>query len=244
MIDMYFVFMEDYRFSLLKEYEKYLSVEEIDRMGKFVLQIDRDQYLLTRVMARRILSQKLGEHFSTLVFENNLYGKPYLKNDSKRFSFNISHAAGLIVLAIDDNAATIGVDVENLSSEVDLNVRENVFSNEELLLFEQVPWGDQKKYFFDLWTLKESYMKAIGKGFSVAPKSCSFLLEHGKYQFYENVMESAPNEFSFQLFDLDPCYKVALCHKNENNEINSFRILPYWEVIDYKMSSGSYILNI
>ena len=112
----------------------------------------------------------------------------------------------------------------------------------ELEEFDQLPENEQKSRLLNLWTLKESYMKAIGKGFSLSPKSFSFLFNKGeKIQFQENPIESAVNEFSFKLFECSSLYKVALCHTKEISEIGVYRVTPYWEIKNLNISLELFI---
>ena len=243
MIDVFLLFIEDYNLNVLQEYRKYLSADEIVTMGKFAFQKDRDQYLLTRAMVRKVVSQRTGRHFSSLQFENNLYGKPKLKDTSAAISFNVSHTSGLIALAFSECTAGIGVDIENTSRDIDLEIRDSFFTAQELLIYEEVPEADKKNYFFELWTLKESYMKAIGKGFSISPRSFGFKrISNSQYNFRENQLESVPGEFRFHLTDIVPFYKLAICYSNGSLILAIHRVLPGWEIADLEVSRSVNIL--
>ncbi len=235
MMDIYFLFTEDFKTCNLKDYEKYLSGEEMESRAKFVFQKDRDQYLLTRALARKILSQELGVQFSSLEFKKNQYGKPYLSEFHKEVVFNISHSSGLIVLAVLKNGETIGIDVEKIDRKINIDIRSTVFSPQEIQDQSMLPEALQQQRFFELWTLKESYMKAIGKGFSLSPKSFSFIFGSEGCKFLENPFESAPEQFAFHLYEINPFYNLAICHQREMKKINSFRILPYWEITNFNM---------
>lgn len=230
MVDVYFLFTEDFTSKPLDIYEKYLSAEEKDCMSKFLFQKDKDQYLLTRTLVRKVLSQRLGKRDNEIEFEINSYGKPNLTNNFKDIVFNVSHTNDLIVMAVAENAKTIGIDVENCSKKIDLSIRKTFLTQQELIEFDKLSRPDQKNRLLILWTLKESYMKAIGKGFSLSPKSFSFLFRNGKeIQFHENPTESALNEFSFQLFEYKNLFKIALCHTKEFTKVNTVKVMPYWE---------------
>ena len=230
---MYFLFLEDYKACNLQDYEKYLSQEEKENRTKFLFQKDRDQYLLTRTMARKILAQRLGVHFSGLSFGKNQYGKPYLLDFQDKISFNISHSSGLIVLALSEDIDTIGIDVEKKDRVMDLDISTTVFTEHELLEHSTLAKQIRQERFFDRWTLKESYMKAVGKGFSLSPKSFGFVLEGKDRKFLENRLASEPEYFNFQLFSVDAIYTMAICYPQKNSQLNSFKILPYWEIANF-----------
>jgi 4'-phosphopantetheinyl transferase len=236
MIEIYFLFTENFKTSNLEAYESYLSCEERERMSKFIFQKDKDQFILTRTLVRTILSKKLGVHFSDLKFGKNDYGKPYLSDFSSEITFNISHAPGLIVLAIIKNSETIGIDVENRDREINLDMGSFVFTDQEIQDYANLPANMQRKRFFELWTLKESYMKALGKGFSLSPKSFSFIFENDQCHFFENPVGSLPEKVGFQLFEVTSLYSMAVCYQGEIKGINSFCILSNWEIGNFEIN--------
>jgi 4'-phosphopantetheinyl transferase len=96
------------------------------------------------------------------IFDTDKYGKPYLKNYSDVY-FNLSHSEKYVACAVSDSP--IGVDIEYIN-DIDLNVAKHYFygSEYEYILNN----NNQKKAFFELWVLKESYMKMTGLGFRLA----------------------------------------------------------------------------
>ena len=107
-------------------------------------------------------------------FDNNIsyneYGKPYLKNSG--VFFNISHCIGLAVCGIDN--CEIGVDVENIR-EFPERVLKRSFSQREAEAVISSESPDET--FFRVWTLKESFVKAIGIGISYPLNTAEFLFE-------------------------------------------------------------------
>lgn len=86
-------------------------------------------------------------------------GKPYLK-DWPRIQFNLSHSGAYGVCAVSD--APVGVDVEMIRP-LRQDVAKRFFTKvEQGYLSAQPP-----KEFFRLWTRKESFTKAIGKGLTL-----------------------------------------------------------------------------
>jgi len=238
MIDIYCLFTRDFADSNLLEYEVYLNKEEQVARNRFVFQKDRDQYLLTRTFTRKVLAKKLGCLPSELEFIKNEYGKPFLKNAPSNLTFNISHTTGLIILGICENGERLGVDIENISRTMDMDViMPTVFIEEEIKELQELSEKEQRSRFFDLWTLKESYMKAIGKGFHLPPKTFSVSFQGDKYQFNENPQELSSGKFYFQLSDIDKTYRMAICHSSEITSIRSFRVLPPWNTEEYDLLS-------
>lgn len=103
-------------------------------------------------------------------------GKPWLKN-YPQIHFNISHGKDMVVCGVDRNP--LGVDVEAVRP-VKPNIFRRVLTKKEqewLKKCEEI-YGENGWYrdFFRLWTLKESYAKAVGKGLAVDFTRLEFML--------------------------------------------------------------------
>lgn len=109
-------------------------------------------------------------------FALNEYGKPHIANPSPNtdLRFNLSHTNGLAVLALANNRE-LGVDVEYLGrQETNADIAERFFAPEEVLDFIAQPEQQKSMRFLEYWTLKESYIKAIGMGLSCPLESFAF----------------------------------------------------------------------
>ena len=143
--------------------ERLLSAEERQRAARYRSQRDRRRFTVGRATVRRILAGYSGLPPSELVFEERAHGKPRLTIPRPRF--NISHADEMLILAVCE-AREVGADVERA---VPVAVEELVtrfFSLRERAEFAAVPPSERLGWFFDVWTLKEAYLKALGTGLS------------------------------------------------------------------------------
>ena len=84
-------------------------------------------------------------------------GKPYFENSHTHF--NISHTDGWIACAIAD--FEIGLDIQK-QDVFDKRVAERYFCPDELEYLNSS--ADPESAFYELWTKKESYVKALGTG--------------------------------------------------------------------------------
>lgn len=154
----------------------YLGIKEtlpnnlIEKTEKFKFWEDRQRSLIGELMVRKFYEEKLGlAHFE---FELNEQDKPFLK-DHKEEHFNISHSGAFVVVAFSDQ--NVGVDVEIIGKDR-RKVAERFFTVREIEQMHARPTEkDRIHFFYQLWTLKESYMKAIGKGMTMSLSSFSFL---------------------------------------------------------------------
>ncbi|WP_097006207.1 4'-phosphopantetheinyl transferase family protein [Lacrimispora amygdalina] len=102
-------------------------------------------------------------------------GKPQLK-EYPHIYHNISHTDGLAVCALGDEP--VGIDTELIRPFSEKIIRK-VMSAKEQELFEKLKGKERTAYFFKIWTLKESYVKAKGWGITIPLTDFSFYLEDG-----------------------------------------------------------------
>ncbi|NFF81616.1 4'-phosphopantetheinyl transferase superfamily protein [Clostridium botulinum] len=142
-----------------------VSINRQNKIKKYKFLKDSYRSLAAALIVRYALCNKLGCKNEDLIFETTSYGKPFLKvHDNKEVYFNISHSGDYVVCAIDDNEC--GIDVESLIN-YDVGIAENTFHPKEIILLRKFTNIKEKvQYFNFLWTMKESYVKALGIGLS------------------------------------------------------------------------------
>lgn len=105
--------------------------------------------------------------------EKEKRGKPYFP-DHGRIYFNISHSAGMVVCAL--TGVELGVDIDHVRR-VGEGLYDKVLSAKEREWVARQP--EREEAFIRLWTLKESYVKAIGEGIAAELSSIEFILPDG-----------------------------------------------------------------
>lgn len=130
---------------------------------------------VARAGLRRILSRYLGKAPSSLNFEAGDHGKPRL--DSGQLSFNLAHSASLAIVVVTlENR--IGVDLELIRDSIDVDrLAVRCFSAVELERWKTLQDSEKLQVFFDAWTRKEAFLKALGDGMSKAMNSIECDLE-------------------------------------------------------------------
>jgi 4'-phosphopantetheinyl transferase len=154
----------------------WLGREERERHARFRFERDRDIYLVAHALLRRMLGRVTGILAESLEFAAGEHGRPEISGpDSARgYRFNLSHTHGLVACGV-SRGTDIGVDVEHCERRVELmGVAKHVFSETEVAGLAALSGGAQRARFFDLWTLKEAYIKAIGKGLSAPLRAITF----------------------------------------------------------------------
>ncbi len=162
---------------LLSRYRSWLTPEEDQKRLRYRFEKHQHQYLITRALIRSVLS-----HYHNAIqpqewrFELNQWGKPSIieKQNPDACVFNLSHTDGLITCAL-TKTHQLGVDVENITREGEtIKIADRYFSPSEYQKLISLPEEKQNDRFFDLWTLKESYIKACGKGLAIPLDEFSF----------------------------------------------------------------------
>lgn len=205
MIETYTVFID--RNLHKEEFEQlssYVSCEKRERIRRFRRFEDTQRSLLGEVLARYAICKRLGIKNNEITFGQNEYGKPVL-TDLSSIHFNISHSGDWVVCAIDNNP--IGIDVESIKP-IEFSIAESFFSKEEYTALSNQDKGAWLIYFYRLWTLKESYIKAEGKGLSIPLKSFTINIERNKISISSS---QGSNNYHFKQLELDKEHMLAIC---------------------------------
>lgn len=119
-----------------------------------------------RALCRVVLSQYAGINPADWKFAAGAAGKPRIAAPKKFASlkFNLTHTAGLAICIV-TRAGEVGVDAENISREIDFaSVARHFFSTAEQAQLAKLPASRRQFRFFQLWVMKEAYLKARGIG--------------------------------------------------------------------------------
>lgn len=162
-------------------YFRLLSPAERARQARFHFDRDRHRFLVTRALVRTVLSRYASVTPCHWLFATNAHGRPRIANPeagpgSSGLTFNVSHTEDLIVLGI-ARGTRLGVDAELVNGgNADLDIAANFFSPMEVSELQALPASLQPQHFLELWTLKESYIKARGEGMSIPLDQFGFTL--------------------------------------------------------------------
>ena len=159
---------------LLRHYEALLDDSEFVRVRRLVFERHRQRFLITRALVRTTLAAQLGCSADELAFAVGPQGKPTLVGGGPQF--NIAHTDDCVVLAL-GGAHAVGVDVESPGTVAPLDVADHLFAPGERMALNRLPVAARHRRFYELWTLKESLLKARGDGFAGGLDGCEFDLD-------------------------------------------------------------------
>jgi 4'-phosphopantetheinyl transferase len=152
-----------------------LDTDEKNKADRFKFAKHRNNFISFRAYLRIILSEYLNTHPAKITFSYADKGKPFI-SDSE-IKFNISHSDNFAVYAV-TSQIEIGIDTEKIKELPDaLSIAKNYFSEMEVKQFSEVNENNYKQAFYNCWTRKEAFIKAIGEGlsFPLADFSVSFM---------------------------------------------------------------------
>ena len=143
-----------------------------------------DKVRLTRLLGEAMvwsgLRKLFGMEKEDCQIQRSEHGKPYLEGERLVY-FNISHSGTYIVCAFSD--AEVGIDIEKIASPR-YEVARRFFHPEEFRLLENGKFKNES-LFYDIWVVKESFLKYKGTGLTCPLSSFQVNIFPGKALIYE-----------------------------------------------------------
>lgn len=223
-IDLWLTPLDDPRLTeSIAEYWALLAPTEQLQHDRFRFAKDKHRYLVTRALIREVLSKYAPADSRDWVFSSDRYGKPFISHPRgfvEHISFNISHSDALVVVAIARDRA-VGVDTERPRSLVFLEEANHFLTSKENASIRALPLAIQRWRFLELWTLKESYVKARGVGLSLSLESFGFEFgpEPGLIIEFGDTSDDSPSRWHFSQFRYGPDNLLALCVERLGNSV-------------------------
>lgn len=160
----------------------------------------REQSEAAHSLLKKELAPFLGCNASKIIIAKDDNGRPFVLGRADVF-ISISHTKGAVMVGFSDRP--LGVDIEQVKIRRK-SVENRIFTKSESTLVDLS--DNENKAFFTLWTLKESYLKAIGTGFADNAKSIEFLN-------VANPVKSNCEAFAFETGEYNGCV-FSVCEKN------------------------------
>jgi 4'-phosphopantetheinyl transferase len=144
----------------------WLSLDETARAERFHFEKHRRAFVLGRAALRGLLGRYLGLPAAQISFAYGPKGKPALADATTPLRFNASNSGDLAVVAVAEGCE-LGVDVEQLRPVPEIeSIAARFFAPEESAELLELPEASRSQGFFNCWTRKEAYIKAVGDGLS------------------------------------------------------------------------------
>lgn len=167
----------------------------------------KEQSKWARILLRQALEEEGLRLEDPVPLQRDVYGKPFLLEHSD-IQINLSHSKGYVACAIGEKP--VGIDVECWRGR---RGRERVvkkFHPLEQEAYWAAEEGERERLFYELWVLKESFLKADGRGLLIP--LASFYME-GICREQGRVMqqERAENYYYKQYRMEGRSFSLAVC---------------------------------
>lgn len=223
-MDLYVVNIQKINGDLLQTYpflQRYLASEEVKSIKKFLGMKDRNIRMVSRITLKYLLSMKIGRPLEEVKIEYNPFGKPHVKNS--RIEFNLSHTGNIILFGFSDY--NVGVDVEEMrlidTESAKIFMKEKEYKYFETLLDEKC----RMKFFYQIWTAKESLFKATGTGITDQIRQVEIpIVRMYEGIFYENHL------YLLIQVEIGTNYMYSLCTRKQDTKAPILKEI-FWEEI-------------
>jgi 4'-phosphopantetheinyl transferase len=197
-----------------------LSPDEAARAQRFVFDRDRDHFIAARGLLRIILGHYLNLKPQQIKFCYGPQNKPGLEIPQSQLRFNLSHSGNAVLYAITHHQE-IGVDIELLRPLDDMmQIAKRFFSPAEYAALRALPIEKQEIGFFNCWTRKEAYIKALGSGLTQPLDQFDVSLIPGQPAKLLQVQNDPQALERWSLTELNPAsnYAAALVVEGQNQQ--------------------------
>jgi len=238
-INLWVVDIEDFSYEeLLSLTSGWLSKQDLQRVERYQFLEHKKQLLMGRYLTRTVLSRYGQFSAGDWRFENNEYGKPsiasaLLEEMVEPLFFNLSHSQNKLVLAVARHEF-LGVDIEyGLKPRRVEEIANRYFSNSEIEGFSGLEKSQMQKRFYDLWSLKEAYIKACGMGLAIPLNHFSFSFQSERkveIKFHKQRPDDSAL-WQFWKIESEPGYHLSLAVKSlKLNEFAVIKISKFYQV--------------
>jgi 4'-phosphopantetheinyl transferase len=165
---------------------------------------------------RALIASYLHVAPETVSFSYGPKGKPALIGAACSLSFNVSNS-GEIAVYVFTRGCEIGVDVEHRRRAVEIeHIAQRFFAPREVNTLLALPEDSRHDAFFNCWTRKEAYIKAVGDGLSVPLDSFEVTLRPGDpaRMIALNRSEAEAARWTMHAFTPDPEYTGAIAYRD------------------------------
>ncbi|MBD0370016.1 MAG: 4'-phosphopantetheinyl transferase superfamily protein [Pyrinomonadaceae bacterium] len=213
--------------SIVESLLEILDSDERRQAERFHFEKDRTHFVVAHAVLRKIISRYVGVPPEALSFRSGPQGKPALTEDwnGNGLRFNMSHSHGLALYGV-TRGREVGIDLEYIRRDfASLEIARSFFSQREIAMLSALPWNELAEGFFNCWTRKEAYIKAIGEGLSHPLNQFDVSLAPGEPAALLSTVENPPAASRWTLKDVAPCegYAAAVAVEGHGWSLNCWQ---------------------
>jgi 4'-phosphopantetheinyl transferase len=215
----------------VEEFWQVLSQKEREKALRFHFEKDRRDFTVARGTLREIL----GRYYlrctpAQVEFSYNSFGKPALAgadtaDQRGALRFNVSHSHGIALYAM-TRGREVGLDVEWLRDDfASEEIARQFFSAREVEMLRALPFELRTSGFFNCWTRKEAYIKALGEGLSHPLDRFAVTLAPGEPARFLSIDDDTLEAERWSMIELHPekGYAAALVLEGASPALRCWR---------------------
>lgn len=164
--------------------------------------------LIGDILARMFAMDIEGLRNDEIRFEKGVFGKPRIQQMSEPWDYNISHSGKWVAGIVSCKGQRVGIDIQKMA-EVKPEMARYSMSAQELQHFKTLQPHEQQRYFYELWTRKESYLKMEGIGLTIPIRSV-FSQEY-TLKYEQPLVLNRPPAHSFRQYHVNAGYMLTVC---------------------------------
>lgn len=139
-----------------------LPRDERTRIMRYRRTEDRCRALMAAILPRLAIGYRRDLPLGTIILPRTAAGKPFYADDPG-LCFNLSHSGNYVALAL--GPAPVGVDIELIRAKRDSDaIAKRFFATDEFRWLSRFGQPERAVRFYELWSRKESVVKAAGDG--------------------------------------------------------------------------------
>lgn len=179
-----------------------------NKIDKYLLKKDRNFSLAAGLLLKKALADLGINNYDVEYGEN---GKPYLKNELVFYNLSHSEERAMCVVSMEE----VGCDTEKIA-DIDFEIADRFFNPSECALLDSLTDINEKRTaFFRMWTLKESFMKATGRGMTLPLDSFSIDIDGDVISVKQQI---SAEKYYFKEYSMNDGYRYAVCALNPHFE--------------------------
>jgi 4'-phosphopantetheinyl transferase len=204
-----------------------LSEVEKNKSNEIKIKDVKYRSIISKVIAKNILSKYLGININQITFAYNKFGKPTIFPNINHFNlnFNISHSFHMGIIAL-TKQNLIGIDIERIIALKDMDDIINLcFNDYEINRLSCLRNPSKMMIFYKIWTGKEAFVKAIGQGLTFPLKNIAFDFDNDmgiNLKYIKNYPDSL-TKWKIYNFSPQENYTSTLAVKNDSIQIKRFK---------------------
>ena len=199
-----------------------LNAAELARAQQYKTDHTRRRFIVTRAILKQILARYQDIKAEHIGFDQGQYGKPFLsgQHEGEGLVFNVSHCADKLAVVI-GTEQQLGVDIEQHKTMASMSGLVNkCFAESEVQFWRGLSESEQTSAFFDIWTAKEAFVKATGRGIALGLNQCVTSVENPEQLVDIPAVYGLAKHWRTIRLTLDEGYSGAICTNNLHCGLN------------------------